>query len=120
MIPALACVSKGGLPLPNDALALVGHFLRKPTPSAQAMRERPVTYQVEHHPDLDIRRWSIYVRQVMAGRTGWGLFVTNMKYFQMSHFHRRYRDREEREYHLLHRRLGYVERFDALTHEHKP
>lgn len=56
----------------------------------------------------------------MAGRTGWGLFVTNMKYFQMSHFHRRYRDREEREYHLLHRRLGYVERFDALTHEHKP
>ena len=120
MIPALACVSKGGLPLPNDALALVGTFLRRPTPSAQAMRNRPATYQVQAHPDLDIVRWSIYVRQVMAGRKGWGLFVTSMRYFQLRRFHSGYNNREVREYHLLHRRREYVERFDALTHEHKP
>lgn len=113
MIPALACVSKEALPLPNDALALVGQFLRKPTPSAQAMRGRAPD-QVDHQPDLDIIRWMIYRKATMAGRKGWGLFVTNRKYFRMQH------RKEQDEDHMLHRRLQYVERFDGFTHEHKP
>ena len=71
MVPALVGVSKSGLPIPADALHLVGQFLRKRTPSAAivlgAAREKDF--------NRDICRWLIFQGLQQAGKGGFARFI---------------------------------------------
>ena len=105
MIPSLACVSKRELPLPQDVLALLGQYLRKPTPSAQAMRKPLFT----EGPDTDIQRWHIFQILRRRRQAGYGRFVTNKSMFSGTY------NEDLEELHLRHCKLNYTLRFCACT-----
>ena len=100
MAPALVGVSKSGLPIPADALHLVGQFLRKPTPSAAIMLERAPRQDFGG----DIVRWSIYHDLEVSGHLGWAKFLLGPA-FRIDMLSRWQVVR------LTHRKLGYVEDF---------
>ena len=94
---ALACVK---LPLPEDALRLVGKFLQRPTPSAAIVLERAPRRDFEG----DIVRWLIYHDLEVSGHLGWAKFLLGPA-FRIDMLSRWQVVR------LIHRKLGYVEYF---------
>ena len=103
MAAALACVSKRGLPLPDDALALLGQFLRKPTPSALAIQSGVARVR------MNKMAWLLF--QTGNGRcVGWNRFVTSPRYFEESYCVRTH------QYLFTHRKLNYTLQFCATRY----
>ena len=94
---ALACVK---LPLPEDALRLVGKFLQRPTPSAAIVLEKAPRRDFGG----DIVRWSIHHNLEQAGQQGWAKFLLGPP-FRIDILSRWQVVR------LTHRKLGYTEEF---------
>ena len=105
MGPALAGVCKSGLPLPEDALRLVGKFLQRPTPSAAIVLETAR----EKDFNRDICRWLVFQGLQQAGKGGFGMFVTGPAFQIDFHSHLQV-------YSLKHRKLGYTEEFCGFCH----
>ena len=104
MVPALLGVCKG-LPLPEDALRLVGQYLRKPTPSASIVLETAR----EKDFKWDICRWLVFQGLEQAGKGGYGRFVTGpafrIDFLSCLQVFR-----------LKHCKLGYTEEFCGYCH----
>ena len=94
---ALACVK---LPLPEDALRLVGKFLRRPTPSAAIVLERAPRQDFRG----DIVRWMLHHHLEQAGQQGWAKFLLGPPFH--IELHSRWQTVR-----LRHRKLGYTEEF---------
>ena len=105
MVPALVGVCKSGLPIPADALRLVGQFLRKRTPSAAIVLETAR----EKDFNRDICRWLIFKGLQQVGKGGFGRFVTGPA-FQIDFLSRL------QVFSLKHRKLKYTESFCGYCH----
>ena len=103
-VPALACVCKE-LPLPEDALRLVGQYLRRPTPTgAIVLKGAP-----KREMSRDICRWLVYEGLEQAGMEGFGRFVISSAF--RVHF-----DSRLQVFMLRHRKLAYTEEFCGYCH----
>ena len=105
MVPALVGVCKSGLPLPSDALGLVGKFLQRPTPSGAIVLKTAREKDFNH----DICRWLIFKGLQQAGEGGFARFIIG-PVFQIDFLSRL------QVFSLKHRKLKYTVQFCGYCH----